>query len=266
MHRRIGVLTTIALACLAAAPAPARACVADTFTVDRLASESAYVVTATVTEVRSYWTPDHMTIETAVTLSGVERITREGAIAEPDITYTTVGGTVGDATLRICCMPEMRAGERWVLFLQREYRQSPVLGMERGMFRIAQLEGEAARVRTSGGEPVATIAADGAVTVAPASQVQAQEAPVARRPLSVRGSISAVRVAEAPLADAGPVSPGLTLDDFLAQVRLRLPQDHARGEGERAGAGIAITRIAAPMAPVKLRATIHQEENPEVAK
>jgi len=252
MLRRTCISVAVALASIAITPV--LACVADTFTLDRLATESAYVVTATVSEVRSSWTPDHMTIETTVTLTGVERVTRDGSVAEPDVTYTVLGGTVGDETLRVCCAPEFRMGERWVMFLQREYRQFPVLGMERGMFRIAEVDGAPARVRTSGGAPIASIGADGAIEVRHEGAAGPAERQNTRQPVSVRGNIRAVRIVdrgEAAIAERALPQPEMTLDAFLDQVRARMPIDVAR-DGEVGGA-IEIARIRPVLAPVALK-------------
>jgi len=253
MLRRTCISVAVALASIVSTPV--LACVADTFTLDRLATESAYVVTATVSEVRSSWTPDHMTIETTVTLTGVERITRDGSVAEPDVTYTVLGGTVGDETLRVCCAPAFRAGERWVLFLQREYRQYPVLGMERGMFRIAEVDGAPARVRTSGGAPIASIGADGAIEVRHEDAAGPAERQNTRQPVSVRGNIRAVHIVdrgEAAIDErTAPVNAEVTLDAFLSEIRARLPERVARdGEVE---ADIEITRIHSNLVAVPLK-------------
>ena len=255
----------LALACVAAAASPALACVADVFTLDRLATESAYVVTASVAEVRSAWTPDHMRIESTVTLTGVQRITRDGAIVEPDITYTVMGGTVDDATLRVGCAPELQVGEQWVLFLQREYRHHPVLGMERGMFRIEVAPGDVARVRSANGDPVVAIDRAGAISVAqqsPDVHDHTADAGGTPRPTAITGNVRAVRIVdrqEAAIRDAGAPVTAIALEDLLAQVRARLPEARAAGP-------IELVRITPPLAPARLRPALTPQEKTEAPK
>jgi hypothetical protein len=233
---------------IALAPAiPALACVADVFTLNRLTAESAHTVSATVSEVRSYWSPDHTTIETEVTLTQVSRLTPEGMAPAPDIRFTIVGGTVGDTTLRICCVPEMRAGERWVMFLQSEYRQSPVLGMERGMFRIQTIDGVDRLAAPDGGPVLSIEQATGRIEVAAPVATGPGAAEAAPTPRSTRGGITAVRSAqrtEAALAEPAPLA--VTVDEFLAEVRRRIPADRAADPGP-----IAPRRIRPAMLPVR---------------
>jgi len=222
--------------------------VADVFTLDRLATDSAFVVAATVGEIRSAWNADHTSIESTITLVNVERITRAGVVASPDVTYTTLGGTVGDTTLRISCVPELRTGDRWVLFLQRTFHQSPVLGMERGMFRIETVDG-ASRITGAGGAPVVGIDADGSIL----ESAEAHGAPVA--PRATRGSIRAVRIVEraATDPDAGAPRPApMTPEAFLDEVRMRMPPDRAEEAGP-----IELTWVPSKFVPVRPK-SVHE--------
>jgi hypothetical protein len=247
MDRRASVRRIVALSIGLATSAPALACVADVFTLNRLAEESAHAVAATVSEVRSYWTPDHSTIETEVTLSQVTRVTPDGVAAAPDIRFTMVGGTVGDTTLRICCVPEMHAGERWVMFLQSEYRLSPVLGMERGMFRIQTIDGVDRLSTPDGGAVLSIEQATGRIEVAAPVAPGTGAAEAAPTPRSTRGGITAVRSAqrtEAALAEPTPQS--VTADAFLAAVRRCMPASRTADPGP-----VAPTRIRPAMLPVR---------------
>lgn len=232
------------LSCALAIAPSASACVADVFTLDRLAMQADHVVTATVGEVQSYWTPGHRSIESRVTLTGVTRLTAEGTVEAPDVTFTVVGGTVGDTTMRVCCIPEMHAGERWVLFLQSDYRQSPVLGMERGMFRIATIDGED-RVADFAGHAIAGIDPDSRIRISP----EADAADAVAAPKTMRGGVSSVRVIERNEAalDAGRAAPApMTVEGFLAEVRRRLPPERGLFEGE-----IAVAHNRPAMMPAR---------------
>ena len=248
MDRRMCACGLGALLSVAAVAPPAIGCVADVFPLDRLATDSAGAVTATVSAVRSYWTPDHATIETEVTLTGVSRITRDGLAEIADITFTIVGGTVDDATVRICCVPEMHPGERWVLFLQSEYRQSPVLGMERGMFRIQAVDG-IDRIASADGHSVVAVNAEGKIERGAALAPEARTEAAAPTPRRTRGGISNVRVVErkeAALADRAAEPAPVTLDAFLAEIRGRLPAARAADAGPIAPARIRPVFTAVP--------------------
>ena len=232
------------LSCALVIAPSATACVADVFTLDRLAAQADHVVSATVGEVRSYWTPGHRSIESRVTLTGVTRLTAEGTVEAADVTFTVVGGTVGDTTMRVCCIPEMHAGERWVLFLQSDYRQSPVLGMERGMFRIETVLG-ADRLVDAEGHAVAGIDPDSRIRIAP----QAEAADAVAAPKALRGGVTSVRVVERTEAalDAGRAEhSAMTVEGFLAEVRRRLPPERSLFEGE-----ITLAHTRPAMMPVR---------------
>ena len=263
MDRRTCACGLTALLSASAIGAPAWGCVADVFPLDRLAADSAGAVTATVSAVRSYWTPDHSTIETEVTLTGVSRITRDGMAEIADITFTMVGGTVDDATVRICCVPELNPGEHWVLFLQSEYRQSPVLGMERGMFRIESVDG-VDRIAGADRFPVVAVSAEGKVERGEAVAPEARADSDTPTPKRTRGGISNVRVVErkeAALADRAPAPAPMTLDAFLGEIRARLPEARAADAGP-----IAPARIRPVFTAVRPKSILEVAAPPEAAQ
>ena len=59
--------------------------------------------------------------------------------------------------MRICCAPEFKAGERWILFLLPAYKTFPTVGIGLGAFRLAEDAAGVARVYQHGGLPVSGV-------------------------------------------------------------------------------------------------------------
>lgn len=209
MIRRLGAMGALAIV-LAMVTPPAPACTGQDTTVRWLADQSASVVVCEVVRVESDWTDARRSIESRVEIRPIEFI--KGAPDErlETVSMTFPGGTVGDTTLRLCCAPNLEAGQRWVIFLLPEYRTHPAAAMGQGMFRLVPDEDGVLRVKTASGVGVAGVGADGAVTKV-ATSGHAPAAPGAIRVKS--GGISVRPPTTAPNARA------ITLDEFIAQVR-----------------------------------------------
>jgi hypothetical protein len=218
----------VAIALLAVLGAgDALACATHRFTVGELADGAARVVDGRIVRARSYWTDEPRRIETEITLAGVRDLKDAGADADDDLTIIVPGGTVGDTTMRLCCAPALAVGQRWVMFLQPEYRTYPTVAMGQGLFRVVADGAGAVRVLSSGGAPIAGLSARG---VPHAAAVESRDA-AADRSSPVRpagGGVRAVSVRR--LASPG-LEGAMTLEAFEAAIApaLRDSQRHAVG-------------------------------------
>lgn len=144
--------------------------------VPTLADNAGQVIVGRVAAVRSYWANDPRRIESEVTLEGVEYL--KGRLADSSDRFTLVvpGGEVDKVRMGVCCAPELRVGEKWMLFLLPTYHTYPVVGISQGAFLIRPDADGVERVvsRTHGRESfVVGLGADGFVQYAeePAADV-----------------------------------------------------------------------------------------------
>ena len=110
---RIVLLVLIAVA-FAAIPASATTLVRQGL--DRLTAENEMVVHGRVIDIHSYWNAAHTLILTDVHVRSSKQL--KGARAE-DLTFTVMGGTVGETTTLIVGGPDLAPGSEYVLFLSR---------------------------------------------------------------------------------------------------------------------------------------------------
>ena len=122
------------MACLLSTAAGALSVVQRSF--DELVERSELVLVGTVSELRSeYSTPDQTGIHTYVTLSDLTVV--KGALAQTHYTLRTPGGRVGDRLDVYPGLPQLRPGERYVLFVRGNFRDFfPVVGINQGVYQV----------------------------------------------------------------------------------------------------------------------------------
>jgi hypothetical protein len=134
-----GVLLALALA-LTAAPASATTLVRQGL--EALTAENQQVVYGRVLDIHSYWNAEHSMILTDVRVEVAQML--KGDRGSREITFTLLGGTVGDITTLIIGGPELVPGSEYVLFLSRETLHGSrevltVRDLSQGAFEIADL-------------------------------------------------------------------------------------------------------------------------------
>lgn len=100
------------------------------------------VMIGTVTA-RTPWTgADGIMVFTDITLSDVELVTsadRAVDIADGgDVVITMAGGDDGVRAMSVCCSPDLKVGERYMIFTQYDGKRyaNPIIGGNQGVFRI----------------------------------------------------------------------------------------------------------------------------------
>ena len=107
---------------------------------DKLTTENEAVVYGRVLDIHSYWNAERTMIMTDVRV-GASQVMK-GDRAARDVTFTLLGGTVGDITTLIIGGPELVPGTEYVLFLNRERLHGArevltVRDLSQGAFEIA---------------------------------------------------------------------------------------------------------------------------------
>jgi hypothetical protein len=85
---------------------------------DKLTAGNEAVVYGRVLDIHSYWNTDHDMIMTDVRVRASEVL--KGDRAAREISFTLLGGTVGDITTLVIGGPDLVPGSEYVLFLNRE--------------------------------------------------------------------------------------------------------------------------------------------------
>ena len=124
------------LAIFAAASVHATTVVAPTF--DELVTRAQLIFEGTVTEVQSQWAGEggQRHIVSYVTLQ-----VNDGLKGDAGATYTLrmLGGTVGDYTMGVSDAPQLKVGDRNILFVENNGTQAiPLVGIMHGQFRVQQ--------------------------------------------------------------------------------------------------------------------------------
>lgn len=108
---------------------------------ERLAAENSLVLHGRVLGIHSYWNDSHTFIFTDVRVRPIA--TAKGFRRAPasDVTFTVMGGTVGDVTTLIVGGPELEPGSEYVLFLNDEglaggTRHLTVRDLSQGVFDL----------------------------------------------------------------------------------------------------------------------------------
>lgn len=141
-------------------PSPAEAGSVVAMNVPTMADLAGQVIVGTVASSQSGWADNPRRIETVVLFRDVEYLKGRHRDATGEFTLIVPGGRVASTHMRLCCAPEFRAGERWLLFLLPEYKTFPVVGLSQGAFRICADEAGVPRVYDAAGSPVAGLDAE----------------------------------------------------------------------------------------------------------
>jgi len=173
-----------------------------------LSDHAATVFEGVVAEVRSYWAGSPRTIVSDVTLTSVTYLKGGPATAIATASLTVPGGTIGSWQMRISGAPELKPGEKWLLFLLPSYQTFPTVGIWQGALRIQEDGAGVARMFTSSGTPIYGDAESppGLVDAA-RSREQFPDGGVSARPTLRNGAIP----------NDGP--PAMTHSDFLCRLR-----------------------------------------------
>lgn len=107
----------LALALTVLAASPAAATTLMRAGLEKLTADNQLIVQGRVLDTRSYWNDDHTFIFTDI------RVTTDDVLKGPsrtsEVTFTLMGGTVGDITTLIIGGPEIVPGSEYVFFLGR---------------------------------------------------------------------------------------------------------------------------------------------------
>ena len=136
------LLLVVVLAVSAAIPAGAT-----TLTrlgLEGLTAANEMIVYGRVLDIHSYWNADHNFIMTDVRVRPTQVLKGDRSAAE--VTFTVLGGTVGDITTLIIAGPELVPGSDYVLFLNRESLHGnrsvlTVRDLSQGSFEVAAVDG-----------------------------------------------------------------------------------------------------------------------------
>lgn len=202
-------------------------------TTAQMADYAAQVVTGRVSSVRSYWADRPRRIESEVTLDTVTYL--KGAPRQASTTYRLIvpGGKIGEKQMRLCCAPQFKVGQQWLLFVLPEYKTFPVVGLYRGAFRMTQDAEGVVRVLSSDGSAVTGIDNAGFIRIA-----GGELDPHSR----LRGAAGAdLRIGVAADLQSMPIS----LQDFLAELQPIL--DASRNHGLTGPAGRRIPTVYTPI-------------------
>ena len=130
---------TLALGLTALAAAPAGATTLIRESLKGLTDQNQTIVYGRVLDIHSYWNAGHSMILTDVRVRPNEVL--KGDRKAQEITFTLLGGTVGDITTLIIGGPELVPGSDYILFLNRERLQGEqefltVRGLVQGAFEV----------------------------------------------------------------------------------------------------------------------------------
>lgn len=138
LRRRAGIclFTLFAFPVLLSQASMSWASSVEPMSVRTMADFAGQVILGDVSSLRSYWAENPRRIETEVVFSHVQYLKGRHATAGESFTLIVPGGTVGERTMRICCAPAFKTGERRLLFLLPTYKTFPTVGLDQGAFEI----------------------------------------------------------------------------------------------------------------------------------
>ena len=144
------ITLALVLTVLAALPAGATTLIRQGL--DKLTAENELVVYGRVLDIHSYWNAEHSMIMTDVRVRASQVL--KGDRTAREITFSLLGGTVGDITTLIIGGPELVPGSDYILFLNREQLQGSrqvltVRDLAQGAFELADF-GAGRRVYSQG--------------------------------------------------------------------------------------------------------------------
>src|SRR5262245_4878408 len=108
---------TLLLAVALLVPSPAAATTAFREGLENLAADNDVIVRARVLDIHSYWNADRSFILTDVHVKGLETIKSPHDEELGDLTFSIMGGTVGETSVLLVDGPDLVAGSEYVLFL-----------------------------------------------------------------------------------------------------------------------------------------------------
>jgi hypothetical protein len=202
-----------------------------------LSDYSGQVVVGEVASVRSYWADKPRRIESEVTFENVEYL--KGRLPDASSTFTLVvpGGTVGETSMRVCCAPRFREGEKWALMLLPTYKTFPVAGLWQGAFRIQTDADGVERVHQGALGPVTGVDKEGFV------QVRGERI---RDPHSHLVESNNVRIKASPTVGA-ETHKGMAYEDFRSMLRPILAKSKQHRLSEPAGRRILVEYRPVPL-------------------
>jgi hypothetical protein len=108
---------------------------------ESLTSDDEAILLGRVLDTYSYWNPDNSFILTDVRVSPTRML--KGGPASDVVTFTVMGGSVGDLTTLVLCGPELVPGSEYVLFLKHDdlpgaRHRLTVGGLIQGVFDVTE--------------------------------------------------------------------------------------------------------------------------------
>jgi len=134
----------LALVLAVSAAIPAGATTLTRLGLEGLTAANEMILYGRVLDIHSYWNADHSFVMTDVRVRPTRVL--KGDRAAGEVTFTVLGGTVGDITTLIIAGPELTPGSDYVLFLNREAlrgndRVLTVRDLSQGAFEVASVGG-----------------------------------------------------------------------------------------------------------------------------
>ncbi len=164
--RRFCVVIAFCCAWLAAVGPRAAATTIEPMTLVTAADYAAQVIDARIEKAKARWVENPRRIETVLTLANVTYLKGGNTAAPSTFELVVPGGRMGSIQMRIAGAPELRPGDRWILFLLPRYKTYPVVGLTQGAFRVDEREPTATRVMDASGRGVVRVRRNGVVDVA----------------------------------------------------------------------------------------------------
>ena len=115
---RLSRIATLALFALAILAIPASATTLIRQGLETLSKDNEQIVQGRVIDIHSYWNDDHTFILTDVRVRPTRVL--KGERGRGEITFTVLGGTVGEITTLVIASPDLVSGSDYLLFLNRE--------------------------------------------------------------------------------------------------------------------------------------------------
>ena len=252
-HTHIGLRLVLIGIAVALSGTTARASSVQPMTVETIADHSGQVIEGVVQSVRSYWADNPRRIESEVVFTQVEYL--KGALADSTDTFslTVPGGTVGDMRMQVCCAPEFRVGDKWILCLLPSYKTFPVVGLYQGAFLVSPDADGIERIaykRHGVAEPIVGVDSDGFLQVA--HRHQGKVGPHVIEAHNVR-----VNNGDADVTDA-ETQPALSRDDFVALLRPVLAASRDHQLAAPAGRRVLVEYRPVPLRMSSMQRTIDQ--------
>lgn len=219
--------------CMSSAATDARASTVVSMNVPTMSDYAAQVIVADVVSVTPRWAEQPKRIESIVRLENIE-YWKGGSVDAPTAFDLTVpGGQIGTKRMRICCAPEYKPGEKWVLFLLPQYKTVPTVGLGQGAFRIEKDATGVAHVFQMGAIPVTGIDSEGWLQSEFGERVDLHERLI--------GSSANIRLRTDVATSNAKSGPPLSLEAFRNAIQPTL--DASRDHGLRVPAGRYVPTI-----------------------